>query len=128
MLVWISNETTLVITCDSSIRLEDVLEKDESGKVVGLKLKERAGEYSSGRRGGAGEWELMRCGGAVWIANHQQYADWIYLWTFFYASSLAGAVVITLKASLQYIPSVSLRRRDRSARFGNALLQLVDRR
>ena len=43
------------------------------------------------------------------MSNHQQYGDWIYLWSFFYASSLAGAVVIILKASLQYIPSESLR-------------------
>lgn len=53
MLVWISSETTLVITCDSSIRLQDVLEKDESGKVIGLKLKQRAGESQAGRKGGA---------------------------------------------------------------------------
>ncbi|CAJ0647929.1 9795_t:CDS:2 [Entrophospora sp. SA101] len=40
----------------------------------------------------------------ILIANHQIYADWIYIWTFAYLANAHGAVKIILKDSLKWLP------------------------
>ncbi len=42
------------------------------------------------------------------IANHQIYADWIYIWAFMNYIDRAGAIKIVLKRSLQFIPFIGL--------------------
>ena len=41
---------------------------------------------------------------AIIIANHQMYADWIYLWWLSLVSNLGGNVFIILKKTLKYVP------------------------
>ncbi|CAI4057881.1 putative acyltransferase SKDI_04G2510 [Saccharomyces kudriavzevii IFO 1802] len=41
---------------------------------------------------------------AVIMANHQMYADWIYLWWLSSISNLGGNVFIILKKALKYVP------------------------
>lgn len=43
---------------------------------------------------------------AVWMANHQVYTDWLYLWCLAYYSDLADAILIILKKSLKWVPFV----------------------
>ncbi|KAH8702608.1 putative acyltransferase [Talaromyces proteolyticus] len=40
----------------------------------------------------------------VFIANHQVYTDWLYLWWITYTSRMHGHIYIILKESLKYIP------------------------
>jgi 1-acyl-sn-glycerol-3-phosphate acyltransferase len=40
----------------------------------------------------------------VFIANHQVYTDWLYLWWVTYTSRMHGHIYIILKESLKYIP------------------------
>lgn len=40
----------------------------------------------------------------VFMANHQIYTDWIYLWWMAYTSQMDGHIYIILKESLKYIP------------------------
>ncbi|KAI5477409.1 hypothetical protein MNV49_006400 [Pseudohyphozyma bogoriensis] len=82
MLAYLSRSTTLVITCDDSINLEKVLVKNGTGVIKGFKFDDRA----------------------VWIANHQMYADWIYIWSLLNLSDLASSLSIVLKASLSRVP------------------------
>ncbi|KAF3199944.1 hypothetical protein TWF106_003523 [Orbilia oligospora] len=42
----------------------------------------------------------------VFIANHQLYSDWLYIWWIAYAARMHGAVYIILKESLKWIPIV----------------------
>ncbi|KOH00877.1 putative acyltransferase DI49_0216 [Saccharomyces eubayanus] len=41
---------------------------------------------------------------AIIMANHQMYADWIYLWWLSFVSDLGGNVFIILKKTLKYVP------------------------
>lgn len=41
---------------------------------------------------------------AIIMANHQMYADWIYLWLLSFTSNLGGNVFIILKKALKYVP------------------------
>ena len=40
----------------------------------------------------------------VFIANHQLYTDWLYLWWIAYTSRMHGHIYILLKESLKYVP------------------------
>ncbi|KAF8349893.1 acyltransferase-domain-containing protein [Amanita rubescens] len=65
--------------------IEQVVQKDENGDVVSLKLPDRF----------------------VLTANHQIYADWWYMWCLMYfigAHGMHRHVYITLKKSLQWVP------------------------
>lgn len=67
-LVFLASDTIIVVTAGEGVELEESLEKDERGRVVGFKFGKRA----------------------VWISNHQQYADWIYTWVLMYMTELHG--------------------------------------
>ena len=40
----------------------------------------------------------------VYVANHQVYTDWLYLWWIAYTSRMHGHIYIILKESLKYVP------------------------
>ncbi|KIV85305.1 hypothetical protein PV11_01012 [Exophiala sideris] len=40
----------------------------------------------------------------VYVANHQVYTEWLYLWWIAYTSSMHGHIFIILKESLKYVP------------------------
>ncbi|OCK77271.1 acyltransferase-domain-containing protein [Lepidopterella palustris CBS 459.81] len=40
------------------------------------------------------------------IANHQIYADWLYMWWFAYTARMHGHIYIILKESIKYIPII----------------------
>ncbi|PCH33504.1 acyltransferase-domain-containing protein [Wolfiporia cocos MD-104 SS10] len=63
-------------------QLESLVERDGEGRVVGLRLPQRA----------------------VLIANHQVYADWWYAWCLTYFMRTYADVFIVLKASLKWLP------------------------
>ncbi|KAF3929714.1 hypothetical protein AA313_de0207575 [Arthrobotrys entomopaga] len=42
----------------------------------------------------------------VFIANHQLYSDWLYIWWIAYSARMHGAIYIILKESLKWIPIV----------------------
>ncbi|KAH0544408.1 hypothetical protein FGG08_001434 [Glutinoglossum americanum] len=42
----------------------------------------------------------------IFIANHQLYSDWLYLWWIAYTNSMHGHMYIILKESLKYIPII----------------------
>lgn len=62
----------------------DVIARDEHGGVAGLRLPEKL----------------------VIMANHQIYADWLYLWCLTYRAGLDKDILILLKKSLKWIPIV----------------------
>ncbi|KAF3922243.1 hypothetical protein ABW20_dc0101822 [Dactylellina cionopaga] len=42
----------------------------------------------------------------VFIANHQLYSDWLYIWWIAYSARMHGAIYIILKESLKWIPII----------------------
>ncbi|KAL0095655.1 acyltransferase-domain-containing protein [Phycomyces blakesleeanus] len=72
----------LVITLDSSCSGENVFKRDSNGNVVGLSFPKRI----------------------IVTANHQIYADWLYIWCVSYLASAHGAMKIVLKDSLKNLP------------------------
>lgn len=83
MCQWFS-PTSLVITCEGGNGIEDVVVRDESGRVTELKLPPQV----------------------VMMPNHQIYADWWYIWTLAYSMRAHADVLIILKDSLKWIPFV----------------------
>ncbi|PHZ15791.1 uncharacterized protein RHIMIDRAFT_198584 [Rhizopus microsporus ATCC 52813] len=72
-----------VLTFDKSCGpVQDILQSDDSNHITGLHLPERM----------------------IVIANHQIYADWIYIWGIAHLAGAHGAVKIILKKSLEYLP------------------------
>ncbi|KAH9937532.1 uncharacterized protein B0H18DRAFT_971080 [Fomitopsis serialis] len=63
-------------------QVKQLVERDGTGRVVGLRLPQRA----------------------VMIANHQIYADWWYAWSLTYYMGTCADVFIVLKESLKWLP------------------------
>ncbi|GAA5985407.1 hypothetical protein JCM11641_000147 [Rhodosporidiobolus odoratus] len=84
LIVHVFGPTTLVLTADDSVNLEELVRRDAKGDVTGFNLAKQA----------------------LWISNHQQYADWIYPWILMSFGSVASGLVIVLKASLEWAPIV----------------------
>lgn len=76
--------TSLVITCEGGNGIEDIVVRDETGRVTELRLPPQV----------------------VMIPNHQIYADWWYLWCLAYSMRAHADVLIILKDSLKWIPIV----------------------
>ncbi|MBW0501619.1 hypothetical protein O181_041334 [Austropuccinia psidii MF-1] len=76
--------TNLVITTDSNLDLGKLIKLDSNGKIKSIQLPRRS----------------------VIVANHQIYADWLYIWCLAYLANLHGSLVIILKASLKWVPIV----------------------
>ncbi|KAG9295389.1 hypothetical protein G9A89_013418 [Geosiphon pyriformis] len=72
--------SNFVITTDDSAK--DVIKQTWNGAKVELNIPERI----------------------VLIANHQIYADWLYIWCFAYLANAHGAIKIILKDSLKWMP------------------------
>ncbi|CAO3660005.1 unnamed protein product [Rhizopus stolonifer] len=62
--------------------VEDIVQLDSLNKIIGLNLPERM----------------------IAIANHQIYADWIYIWCLAHLAGMHGAIKIIMKKSLEYLP------------------------
>ncbi|GAA6029625.1 hypothetical protein JCM8097_000969 [Rhodosporidiobolus ruineniae] len=84
LIVHVFGPSKIVLTADESVNLDEVVRRDETGKVTGFNLAKEA----------------------VWISNHQCYADWIFIWIFMSFASVSQGLVIILKASLQWAPIV----------------------
>ncbi|GAA6050014.1 hypothetical protein JCM3770_001914 [Rhodotorula araucariae] len=84
LIVAVFGPTTLVITTDDTVPLEHLVVRGPTGDVVGLRLQRQA----------------------VWIANHQMYADWIYPWIALSLAGVSSGLVIVLKAALEWAPLV----------------------
>ncbi|SCV70800.1 BQ2448_3562 [Microbotryum intermedium] len=82
LLVFICAPSKIVLTVDDSLDLAELYKKDPETGRMKLNLDKRA----------------------VYMSNHQMYADWIYTWALFYAAELHGYIRIFLKASLKHIP------------------------
>ncbi|KAH9812254.1 acyltransferase-domain-containing protein [Melampsora americana] len=78
--------TKLVITLDDDhdLDLRKIVKRDRSGRVISLDLPKRS----------------------VTMANHQIYADWLYIWCLAYLAEIHGSIIIILKASLKWVPIV----------------------
>ncbi|EUC63798.1 acyltransferase [Rhizoctonia solani AG-3 Rhs1AP] len=76
--------TSLIITCEGRNGIEDLVVRDENGRVTELKLPPQV----------------------VMMPNHQIYADWWYLWCLAYSMRAHADVLIILKDSLKWIPIV----------------------
>ncbi|BGP23701.1 lysophosphatidic acid acyltransferase / lysophosphatidylinositol acyltransferase [Rhodotorula toruloides] len=76
--------TRLVLTADESVNLEELVRRNERGEVVGFRLAKQA----------------------VWMSNHQMYADWIYPWILQAFAGVSSGLIIILKASLEWAPLV----------------------
>ncbi|GAA6014613.1 hypothetical protein JCM10207_006878 [Rhodosporidiobolus poonsookiae] len=74
----------LVLTADESVNLDELVRRDEAGRVIGFNVAKQA----------------------VWISNHQMYADWIYPWILMSFAGVSSGLVIILKASLEWAPIV----------------------
>ncbi|CAG8484150.1 7683_t:CDS:2 [Funneliformis mosseae] len=72
--------SNFVITLDKST--EDILKQSWNGAKIDLDMPERL----------------------ILIANHQIYADWVYIWVFSYLANAHGAIKIILKDSLKWLP------------------------
>ncbi|RIA82640.1 acyltransferase-domain-containing protein, partial [Glomus cerebriforme] len=72
--------SNFVITLDKSAK--GVLKQSWNGAKVELDMPERL----------------------ILIANHQIYADWLYVWVFTYLANAHGAIKIILKDSLKWLP------------------------
>ncbi|KAG0140539.1 hypothetical protein CROQUDRAFT_665047 [Cronartium quercuum f. sp. fusiforme G11] len=76
--------STFVITVDEGVDLSRMVRRDQNGRVLSLNLPKRS----------------------VMMANHQIYADWLYIWCLAYLGEIHGSIVIILKASLKWVPIV----------------------
>ncbi|SGY79293.1 BQ5605_C008g05097 [Microbotryum silenes-dioicae] len=76
--------TTFVITADETVDLDQVVVLDKKGRFKKLEFDQQS----------------------LWIANHQQYCDWIFSWILFALAHLDGGIIIILKASLRWAPIV----------------------
>ncbi|PLW15745.1 hypothetical protein PCASD_22363 [Puccinia coronata f. sp. avenae] len=76
--------TNLVLTSDDSIDLEKLVRRDKHGKVIAIDLPSHS----------------------IIMANHQIYADWLYIWSLAYLADIHSALIIILKASLKWVPIV----------------------
>ncbi|SCZ99031.1 BZ3500_MvSof-1268-A1-R1_Chr7-1g09362 [Microbotryum saponariae] len=94
LLVFICAPSKIVLTVDDSLDLAELYKKDPETGSMKLNLDKRAGEQST----------LALYFQAIYMSNHQMYADWIYTWALFHAAGLHGYVRIFLKASLKHIP------------------------
>ncbi|GAA5864356.1 hypothetical protein JCM1840_006756 [Sporobolomyces johnsonii] len=74
----------LVVSAESRHELDRFVRRDKRGEVVGLEVDRHA----------------------VWIANHQMYADWIYVWLVLSYAGVSEGLSIVIKASLQWSPIV----------------------
>ncbi|KAG0774980.1 hypothetical protein G6F22_013644 [Rhizopus arrhizus] len=75
--------TQFVLSFDENCGpVEDILQLDDSKNVIGLNFPERM----------------------IAIANHQIYADWIYIWCLAHLADKHDAIKIILKKSLEYLP------------------------
>ncbi|GAA5918522.1 hypothetical protein JCM1841_003280 [Sporobolomyces salmonicolor] len=74
----------LVVSAESERELNRFVRRDAHGEVVGLAVDRHA----------------------VWIANHQMYADWIYVWLVLSYARVSEGLSIVIKASLQWSPIV----------------------
>ncbi|OCT54771.1 putative acyltransferase [Cladophialophora carrionii] len=63
--------------------------------------KELRGQF---RKTSAGRLETMFPERLVYVANHQVYTEWLYLWWIAYTSRMHGHIFIILKESLKYVP------------------------
>ncbi|RCH95119.1 hypothetical protein CU098_007294 [Rhizopus stolonifer] len=68
--------------------LEKILTRNKHGEVVGISFPEKL----------------------IMIANHQIYADWIYVWFLAYLSKAHGSLKIMLKYSLSLVPIYGIRK------------------
>ncbi|KAI7906229.1 uncharacterized protein BX663DRAFT_428583 [Cokeromyces recurvatus] len=73
---------------DYEEKIERLLTFDKNGQVNGVSFPDKL----------------------IMIANHQIYADWIYIWFLAYLSKAHGALKIMLKHSLSQIPIYGMRR------------------
>ncbi|OAV92811.1 hypothetical protein PTTG_07092 [Puccinia triticina 1-1 BBBD Race 1] len=76
--------TRLVLTADDSFDLAHAVHRDTHGTIVGLDLPSHS----------------------IIMANHQIYADWLYIWSLAYLADIHSALIIILKASLKWVPLV----------------------
>jgi len=76
--------TNLVLTSDDSIDLNKAVKRDKNGKIISLHLPTHS----------------------IMMANHQIYADWLYIWSLAYLADIHSALIIILKASLKWVPIV----------------------
>jgi len=76
--------TNLVLTSDDSIDLNKAVKRDKNGKITSLHLPTHS----------------------IMMANHQIYADWLYIWSLAYLADIHSALIIILKASLKWVPIV----------------------
>lgn len=76
--------TSFVITADSPLQLDGVVERDANGRVTKLNLPDHL----------------------VVMANHQAYTDWMYVWILACYAGAAEGITILLKASLKHVPFV----------------------
>ncbi|KAM0788721.1 hypothetical protein ACM66B_002814 [Microbotryomycetes sp. NB124-2] len=84
LIVQFFGPSELYVTAGHGIDLDRVCKTDDKGQVVGFEFDKQA----------------------VWIANHQQYADWIYAWIMFLLANVGSGIIIILKASLRWAPIV----------------------
>ncbi|CAH7673435.1 acyltransferase-domain-containing protein [Phakopsora pachyrhizi] len=77
-------KTKIVITTDEGVDLEQWIVRDHDLMMRSIRLPKRS----------------------VIMANHQIYADWLYIWCLAYLAELHGSIVIILKASLKWVPLV----------------------
>ncbi|GAA5992140.1 hypothetical protein JCM10908_001784 [Rhodotorula pacifica] len=81
---WFS-PTDFVLSAGHGIDEERWIERDEDGKLVSLRLPDKA----------------------LWISNHTTLTDWIYLWILAYLSAgHSASLYISLKSSLRRIPII----------------------
>ncbi|KAA1110654.1 hypothetical protein PGT21_028843 [Puccinia graminis f. sp. tritici] len=76
--------TNLVLTSDHSIDLNQVVRRDKNGNIIAIDLPSHS----------------------IIMANHQIYADWLYVWSLAYLADIHSALIIILKASLKWVPLV----------------------
>ncbi|GAA5934190.1 hypothetical protein JCM10213_003724 [Rhodosporidiobolus nylandii] len=84
LIVHVFGPSRLVLTADESVNLDELVRRDAQGRIMGLNLAKQA----------------------LWISNHQQYADWLYIWIVMSYGAVSAGLVIVLKASLEWAPLV----------------------
>lgn len=101
--------TTIVLTAaDESIRLDELLQRDEHGEVVGFKLARRALWMSNHQVRLPEPHAVCRTEVLIHIsfARIQMYCDWIYPWCLMSFAGVSSGIIILLKASLKWAPLV----------------------
>lgn len=108
---WFAPTTIVLTAADDSVKLEELVRRDERGQIVGFKLAKQAVWMSNHQVRTRSEARRKRLGVLTTVTSPlgalgQMYCDWIYPWCLMSYATVSSGIIIVLKASLKWAPIV----------------------